>query len=116
MKSPTPSDDLPPRAGPIRRRAIALALPLCLTLSSLTLSSCFTLGLWGFDYTSTDGNSSWEFDETSWEGANCIPWYTRLLLTPFTLAADVATICIQYWLFADDDDGDAGVRRRRKGC
>jgi len=89
---------------------VALALPLC-----LTLSSCFTLGLWGFDY-NTSGGKSWEFDETSWQGDNHIPWYTRLLLTPLTLAADVATICIQYWLFADDDDGDAGARRRRKGC
>lgn len=111
MKSPTPSDDLAPRAGPIRRRAIALALPLC-----LTLSSCFTLGLWGFDYTSSDGDSSWEFDETSWEGDNRIPWYTRLVLTPFTLAADVATICIQYWLFADHDDDGPRRGRRRKGC
>ena len=110
MKSPILSDDLPPRARPIRRRAIALALPLC-----LMLSSCFTLGLWGFDYRASDGGSSWEFDETSWEGQNHIRWYTRVILTPFTLAADVATICIQYWLFADDDDG-GHRRRRRKGC
>lgn len=111
MKTLTPSDASPHPVHPIRRHAVALVLPLC-----LTLSSCFTLGLWGFDYNCSDGSSSWEFDETSWDGDDHLSWYGRLVLTPFTLAADVATLCIQYWLFGDHDDDDDRPRRRRRGC
>ncbi len=108
MTHPTPRV----AARPLRRCAHALALPVCLSLC-LSLSGCFTLGLWGFDYTYKDGRSSWEFDETSWEGPDHLPWYGRLFLTPFTLAADCLTLCIQYWLFADDDDCDRPPPRRR---
>ena len=99
-------------------RPMFRALTLALLLS---LPSCFTLGLWGFDQTverdpaTGEHSSITTYDETtewSWELLGF-----RLLFTPITLALDCATAPIQAWWFgtAEADERDRGfhVDQRR---
>ena len=105
----------------VRHRATLI----CATALLLSLQSCFTLGLWGFDYTGdadSDDESSFEFRD---EPAD-LPWTwkavgLRVLLTPIALALDVVTSPVQCailgigWLGSDDEADDRG-RSRRRGC
>jgi len=86
-------------------------------LSCFWLSSCFTLGLWGFqpDYDDVDpvtGQPAYAYDEdTEWS------WGLlglRLLLTPVTLALDCVTCPVQgaLGLCGDDDDDDCNKHRK----
>lgn len=108
----------------VRHRAkLALATTLL-----LALQSCFTLGLWGFDYTpdadgaDRDDSSNFEFSDEPGDP----PWTwkavgLRVLLTPIALALDIVTSPVQCavlgigWLGSDDDDRDQR-RSRRRGC
>lgn len=76
---------------------------------SLACTSCFTLGLWGFEpigdssscHGSDDGTFELDTDaDWSWDAIGL-----RLLLTPFALGLDVLTAPVQCVLLADDDDG-----------
>lgn len=99
-----PSGRVSPSRG---RRAVAL-LPLL-------LSSCFTMGLWGFEReTDERGRASWSYDEeTEWSWRE---FGTRLLLTPFAVGLDLSTSPLQMALSSDDDDECASaVRHGRRG-
>ncbi len=69
------------------------------------LTSCLTLGAWGFDYRVDDGDDepSWCWSRQSYD-AGKMAWWQRVLLTPLTLAVDCLTWPLQCWLFKDDED------------
>src|SRR5262245_2253404 len=74
---------------PPRPRAALLAVLLAMPV----LPSCFTSALWGVD--DHDHHHS-----ITWHG-----FVERLLLTPLTLALDIATAPVQALCGGDDDDG-----------
>ncbi|MCB9877814.1 MAG: hypothetical protein H6835_09455 [Planctomycetes bacterium] len=91
-----------------RQKSLATTVVLALLLS---LSSCFTLGLWGFapeTEVDADGNEQQVavYDqETEWS------WGllgVRLLLTPLTVLLDFATAPVQVWFWGSDDDAPPG--------
>ncbi|MGC6488283.1 MAG: hypothetical protein ACON4Z_11605 [Planctomycetota bacterium] len=94
-----------------RRRWTALALAAC-----LTLPSCFTMTLWGFEpdaeqdrWTGETERTMTYDDETEWS------WEllgVRLLGTPFALALDCLTAPVQAWWFGDDEPGERSRRDR----
>ena len=72
------------------------------------LSSCFTMGLWGFnpssDVNRVTGEEEFVYeydDSTSWTWAR---FGLRLLGTPITLALDCLTAPIQVFFLGSDDD------------
>lgn len=91
-------------AVPTARRRIAKGL--C-TLACLALSSCFTMGLWGFSpETETDQFSG--KDETVYAYDSSTEWswsllFLRILLTPATFVLDCATAPIQAFFWGSDD-------------
>ena len=87
-------------------RALRAAFLVC---ACGLLASCLTLSVWGFELRTEDHDSTWQFCPESWDD---MPWWQRLLLTPFTLVVDCATWPLQCWLFEDDDDCDRHHRSR----
>ena len=85
-------------------------LLLATTLLPLLLSSCFTMGLWGFtpeterDAFTGKEESTFAYDEeTEWSWQLfCL----RVLLTPVTVGLDCLTCPVQAVLFFADDDDD----------
>lgn len=82
----------------------------------MLLSSCFTMGLWGFlpeterdAFTGEDETTFAYQEDTEWSWGSFL---TRLLLTPLTVGLDVVTCPVQAFLFGDDDD-DCEHRHRR---
>lgn len=101
------------RAAPMRRASLRRGLrAVAVALLPLLLSSCFTMGLWGFeldDETDAGGTSTFCYDEeTEWS------WRLfagRLLLTPFAVGLDLLTSPLQMVSWADDDDECAPAGR-----
>lgn len=90
------------------------------TLFLLLLSSCFTLGLWGFE-PKTERNVVTGKTETSFAYDSDTEWswslfFQRLLWTPVTLAVDCLTAPVQAWLFDDDDDSDDDDGKHGQRC
>lgn len=97
-------------------RAVLTHLPTALL--PLLLSSCFTMGLWGFEPTDDRDpvtgreDTSFEYqDDTSWSWGL---FGLRVLATPITLCLDCLTAPVQVFLFGNDDDGDDCRADRRK--
>lgn len=102
--------------GLTRRWRTAVVLVALLPL----LSSCFTMGLWGFkperDHDQFTGKRDDHFSydaETEWSWTKL---FGRIAGTPITLALDCLTAPVQAWFFRNDDDDEDGRRRRRRGC
>jgi hypothetical protein len=97
------SRSMPCNERPGGRRASLFAV----LLLPFLLSSCFTLGLWGF-YAETEQTWTGE-EETAFAYDEETEWswklfFLRVLLTPVTVGLDCLTCPVQCVLFWDDDD------------
>jgi hypothetical protein len=96
---------------PTGKRHLRATLLLALLTMLCSLSSCFTMAVWGFEpEQSTDQNTGKRETVMVYDSETEWSWELfgmRLLATPLTLILDIATSPIQaFFLQNDDDDED----------